>query len=716
MKTHRGLTVVLAGASGVWMTLSTIASAQDHHAAIDLGTERVVGLRLYDMAPSEEAGGYAVDAATVGTKVPAALRDIPQSVSVVTRQAIDDQNFKTLDQLARRTPGMRVLSNDNGRSSIYARGYEYDAYSVDGLPSPMSSIAGSLPALAAFDRVEIMRGPSGLFNSTSEMGGVVNLVRKRPTETFQGHVTGSVGTLEDYSTGVDISGPIDSAGRVRGRMVTETTQHAQWVDSNDNQQSDFYAALDVDLSDATRLSLGFLHSTKDITVNNGQPTDGDGDLLYTRRSAFYGADWNDFDSEANDVFAELTHRFTDGGYGRLAARYANRNADMNYAFGGSALNVDDELNVAGFGGVTDEQSLALDASYTQVFDAFGNSNEFVVGIDHKAYDTEVEQGRARSLAGTSVGLSELNDLAFVDVLDSAQAGVGGFGYSRYATELEETGLYGKLTVRPVAPLALIAGARVSRFDVSYNDRIDESDASRDETAVTPYAGLVLDLDTNHSLYASYSRVFEPQTGVDENDDLLKSREGEQYEAGIKGSYFGGTLNSRVSAFSLTDRHRGAAPTDPGADYLVDSGEVSITGGEFELSGNLTPQWDMIFGYTYMDTEVKEASTSDGIFLLMPNNIVNLWSQYTFDAGGLDGVHLGAGVSAVSGFSSSADISAPGYAIVDAMLGYDFTSRLSGQLNLYNIFDREVYTRVGSVSTFNFVAQPASAVATLRYDF
>lgn len=416
-KTRWYVSLVGAGSS-ILISLATQAQEIEEQ---DLGVERVIGVRLYDMLSSEATGGYSVDAATVGTKVPAALRDIPQSVSVVTHDAIEDQNLVTLDQLAARTPGVRVLSNDNGRSSIFARGYEYDAYSIDGLPAPMSSLQGSVPSLSAFDRVEIMRGPSGLFNSTSELGGIVNLVRKRPTDTFQGEVFGSLGTLDDGAVGVDVSGPIDEAGRVRGRLVARSTEHAQWVDDNDNRQDDFYGALDIDLDDATVLSLGIIHNTKDITVNNGQPTDADGDLLYTRRSAFYGADWNDFDSESTDVLAELTHRFSNDGFGRIAARYSDRDADYNYAFGGGPVDEQGRLDAAGFGGESDETAVSLDASYTQAFEAFGNDNEFVLGVDHKNYDQDNRQGRARGL-GSDLSVGELNELAYVDVLGKRRGG------------------------------------------------------------------------------------------------------------------------------------------------------------------------------------------------------------------------------------------------------------------------------------------------------
>ena len=152
-------------------------------------------------AATETVRDYSTPTSTVGTKIPATLRDIPQSISIVTNQQIKDRNVETLDQLARKTPGLRVLSNDDGRSSIYARGYEYDEYNVDGLPAPMQSINGTLPNLAAFDRVEIMRGPSGLFDSSGEMGGIVNLVRKRPGDSFAASANAGYGSDKQYKLG-----------------------------------------------------------------------------------------------------------------------------------------------------------------------------------------------------------------------------------------------------------------------------------------------------------------------------------------------------------------------------------------------------------------------------------------------------------------------------------------------------------------------------------
>ncbi|MFC0269552.1 TonB-dependent siderophore receptor [Kushneria aurantia] len=702
------------GATTTTTTTTTTVSGGDSR----LDTITVEGNRLYEMLPSEQTGGYSVDAATVGTKIPASLRDIPQSISVVTRDAIEDQNFDTLDQMAKRTPGMRVLTNDDGRSSIYSRGYEYNEYNIDGLPAPMSSITGSVPSLAPFDRVEIMRGPSGLFNSTSEMGGIVNLVRKRPTYDFQGHVTGRYGNYGQRYIESDIAGPISSDGSIRGRLVVDSTDNDGFVDRNDNQRSNVYGALDIDLDPDTTLALAFLRQHKDIQVNNGLPTDANGDLVDFRRSKSFGADWNAFNSQSNDWIAELTHRFDSGAYGRVAARYSNRNADYNYAFAGGALDENGSTTAAGIGSVVDEDSVSFDASYSQPFQTFGNVSEFVVGSDYKRYDTEQETGRTRSLTNGPVDADAFGDIRYVDILGAARR--SGRGYASSDDTLEEYGLYSRLTFRPLQDLALIGGGRISHYDVEYHDRVADTERTRSDEAFTPYAGLVYDLDAHHSLYASYSQVFNPQSDVDIGGDIIEPREGDQYEAGIKGSYFNGDLNARLSAFRLYDENRAAAPANGANNYVVPIGEIRIQGAELELIGSVTDQWDVIAGYTYLDTKVETASTArgDGTFLLMPENTVNLWTQYSFEGGRLDGVHIGGGVTAMDSFSGFAEpqVEAPGYAVVDAMIGYDFTSQLKGSLNFNNIFDREYYSRVGSTNTFNFYGEPANVVAEMRYDF
>lgn len=676
--------------------------------AVQLESITVEGNRLYDMPSSEQSGGYTVPAATVGTKTPAELRDIPQSISVYTHDYIRDRQFVNLDDLAKYSTGLRTLTNDSGRSSIYARGYEYDEFNIDGLPAPMASINGTLPSLSPFDRVEVMRGPSGLFNSTSEMGGIVNMVRKRPTREFQGSLTGRYGSWDSQYLEADLAGPLDEQGRIRGRTVLSRADTNGEVDYNANTSESFYGALDIDLTEATTLAFGLIHQTKDIVPHNGYPAAIDGSLESFSRSTYLGADWGDFDGRTTDAVAELTHRFDNGGYGRIAVRGSRRATDYLYAF--TARNVTSGATSLAYTARDLEQdTLAVDANYSQPFEWLGQVSEFVIGTDYKRYDTETADARG-NLGPIDLTSYRPTDIARPDIR---------FG-TPTETKEREAGLYAKLTFRPIERLALIGGARVSSYEG------ENSSAARDvsETGyVTPYGGLVFDLDAQHSLYASYSRVFKPQSEAGADGRIIDPREGDQYELGIKGSYFGGDLNARLSAFQLTDENRATGAIDangvPIGGVYEASGKTRIRGGEFEISGYLTPDWEVLAGYTYMKTE-NLAGDDNALFALMPRHQASLWTQYTLPGGSLRGLGIGGGVTAMSDFhierAGSPRLSAPGYAVVDAKLSYPVTEQLTATFDVNNLLDRKYYSRVGSVGTFNFYGPSRSFSVGARYQF
>lgn len=688
-------------ATGLALVMVAMPALADDASTVSLDPITVEGNSLYGMKPTEQTGGYAARAATVGTKTPATLRSIPQSITVVTRDVIEDRNYTTLDELAKGTPGLRVLSNGAGRSSIYARGYEYSSYKVNGLPAPMASKYGTLPNLAAFDRVEILRGPTGLFSSTSEMGGIINLVLKQPTSFFKGHVVGRYGSSNQYYTELDVSGPLFPKKGIRGRLVVAKKSGEGSPEGSEVANSTLYGALEFDLAPETELFVGLLRQSRDIVPNNGVPTGTDGELVDYSESQFFGAAWNNFEMTSYDFVADLTHDFDNGGHGRVAVRYSDRNGHYNYIFSGGPLG--NGVRVKGLGGVYDQTSLSVDANYSQTFLALGNVGEYVFGVDYKNYETNAAEARFK---GPKIAPDEFYTFRYVDILSQASGG------TPEHSELESYGMYGKLTIRPLASLALIAGTRISAYEVHYGDE------SRDDSfRVTPYAGMVFDLNAHHSLYASYSQVFKPQSKIGPDGELLEPREGSQYELGIKGSYFAGALNARLTLFHLKDENAGVA-TKRGGPYIPIA-EREVQGVEAAVSGSPTSHWDLIFGYTYLDTEIKTPGKNgrqEGIFLLMPEHRANLWAVYNFTQGNLNGLRIGAGIKVVSEFKSSRGIEAPGYVVVDAMVGYEFTDQLSGQLNVNNLLNNEYYTRVGSKALFNMRGEPVNFMASLRYDF
>ncbi|MEH3023376.1 MAG: TonB-dependent siderophore receptor [Pseudomonas oryzihabitans] len=723
---HAALRQLLLVGALIPFPLTALAATVAEQNATELDTLTIEGNRLYDMAPSEQTGGYTVDSATVGTKTPAALRDIPQSITSYTSDYIKDRNFNTLDDLAKSTAGLRVLTNDSGRSSIYSRGYEYDEYNIDGLPAPMTSIFGTVPILSPFDRVEIMRGPSGLFNSTSELGGIVNMVRKRGTEDFQGHITGRYGSWDTNYQEIDLAGPLTASKNVRGRFVASRADTNGEVDYNASTNESYYGDLDIDLSDATQISFGLIHQVKDITPNNGFPTDANGNLLDFDHSRFYGADWNYFDGKTTDGIFELTHRFDNGGYGRIAARASHRETDYLYAFTGSAVRPDQTVFINGTTRSFEQDAYSLDASYSQPFEALGQVSEFVVGTDYKHYDTDYQSGNYN---GASTGAPRLGVSNASGYRPNSIAKPARVYQTDFDSEDREFGLYSKVTFRPIERLALIGGARVSwykgeAYTTTLSSGTEAGESQKHSAFVTPYFGTVYDLDDHHSLYASYSKVYKPQNELDAQGKALDPREGDQYEVGIKGSYFNGDMNARLSIFQLTDENRASTPFTanglPISGYSVGSGKTRAKGAEIEVSGKLTEQWEMLAGYTYMDTQ-NLSGDGNTLFEAMPKHMASLWTKYTLAGGPLTGLSIGGGVTAMSDFSqtnqtSGVTVSAPGYATVDAKFSYPVTKQLTATLDVNNLLDKEYWSRVGSVSTFNFQGPSRSVMVGARYDF
>ena len=676
-----------------------------------LETVHIKGQRSYNAIATEKNGDYSSFAATVGTKIPASLREIPQSVSIITNQQVKDRNVDTFDQLARKTPGLRVLSNDDGRSSVYARGYEYSEYNIDGLPAQMQSINGTLPNLFAFDRVEVMRGPSGLFDSSGETGGIVNLVRKRPTKTFQGHVAAGFGTHKQYKAEADVSGSLNADGSVRGRVMAQTVGASPRPAEKNNHHETFYAAADWDINPDTVLGAGYLYQQRHLAPYNGLPADADGKLPSLPQHAFVGADWNKFKMHSHDVFADLKHYFGNGGYGKVGMRYSDRKADSNYTFAGSSLDKAGKAAAAGLGTDIKQKAFAFDASYSQAFSLGETANEFVVGADRNRFRSTNEQGR--STLSKSVALDDFRALPYNGILQNARAGNKGFNHSVTEENLDETGLYAKTVFRPLEGLSLIAGGRVGHHKIESGDGKTLHKASK--TKFTSYAGAVYDIDGSNSLYASASQLYTPQTNLDADGNLLKPRQGNQFEVGYKGSHMDDRLNTRVSFYRMKDKNAAAPlnPKDRNTRYSA-LGERVMEGVETEISGAITPKWQIHAGYSYLHSQIKTASNSrdDGIFLLMPKHSANLWTTYQVTPE----LTIGGGVNAMSGITSSAGMHAGGYATFDAMAAYRFTPKLKLQVNADNISNRRYYARVGGTNTFNIPGSERSLTANLRYSF
>lgn len=668
---------------------------------------------------TEGSGSYASRLVSVGDKDTRPQREVPQSSTVVTRKRLDDGNFTSLDTVLRKTPGVVVLSNDDGRSSLYSRGFEYDTLYLNGLPTPVSSIYGTQPDMATVDHIEILRGPAGLFGGASEPSGAINMRLKQASDQYKASVNTIFDTWQGKRVEGDVTGPLNASGSVRGRLVGALSGKDSWTDTVDNKVGVAYGTIAADVTDNTTATLTINHRQRDITPFNGLPTATDGTLLDLDRDTYTGATWNNFENSVTDYIAEVEHKFDDGGHAKVSALYSEVDVDFLYAYAAAGVAANGDISAPGNNDTRwlardyTQDSLSLDAHVSKPFELFGLEHNIIAGADYRTTDSTL-----MSATGTIAGNQNIYD--WNDNLAKPTVTYG----APTDTELTQWGLYGQLRVKPIEPLTLIGGGRFSWFDTSTEVGSATTASTSENGKFTPYAGIVYDLTEAVSAYGSYTEVFQPQTALGTDDQPLDPRTGRQFEVGLKAELLDG-INASLALFDLTDENRAVANPADLTEYLA-SGKAHLRGVEAELSGRLMENWEVALGYTYTDTEFSNTRRAAGSEYYTPEHMLQLWTKYTFDGRGdwIDGLSLGAGVKLFSDFQNisrtaaggATAIKAPGYAVVDLQAGYKFSDNVTATLTVNNVFDEKYYERVGGTSVFNFYGEPRSVSFKLATTF
>lgn len=656
---------------------------------------------------TEGTDSYTTDHVSVGEKAAMRVRDVPQSVSVVTRKQIEDAGYTALETALDDVAGLLILNNDTGRSSIYSRGYEFDYLYLDGLAAPVSSIYGTQPDLAVVDHVEVLKGPAGLFTGTGEPAGAINMRLKQATATeTTGYVTTTVDSNGAARIEGDISGRLNRSGTLRGRAVLAYGDGDGYVDQETNGVKLGYGTLAWDLTPETTLTVSASQTDRDIAPFNGLPTYADGSLIWTDASATTAADWNEFDNSVKDYTAALDHRLENGGSLKFSLRKSHQEANFLYAYAGSTANANNEVSkLAWLARDFEQDSLALDAHAELPFYLGTWAGTAVLGADWQHVTSTTLTGRG-SISGTF-------DLDDWDTSGVAKPDVA-YTSAQQQTNVISKGIYSQFRLKPTESLSLIGGARLSWYKgITTNLLTDTSDTVTEKSHLTPFAGLTWDVSPQATLYASYSEIFIPQSYVDKNGKTLDPVEGQQYELGVKAQMASG-LNLSAALFQLEEVNRPEAVD--GEDYYAAEEAVRSRGVEFEASGELRPNLHLAGGYTWTDTEYTKGESSGETFsTVTPEHMLKLSVAWEATEGMLEGWSFGGRFRGVTGFSSNG-IEAPGYGIVDLSTAKDLGHDTTLRLGVDNVFDKDYYTRVGSTTVFNFRGAPRTFTAAVTKRF
>jgi outer membrane receptor for ferric coprogen and ferric-rhodotorulic acid len=201
--------------------------------------------------------GYKTDESSSATGLKLSLRDTPQSVTVITRERIDDQALTTVGDALRNTTGVSLKPVDRGRNALSVRGFDVNNFQLDGAPVATGNIGLETGGTAMYERVEVVRGATGLMSGSGDPSASINLVRKHAdAESFAGTFSAELGSWNQRTATLDLGAPLNSSGSIRGRFVADASRQDAFVDLESTSRSVFYAVVDADLGSRARLSVG----------------------------------------------------------------------------------------------------------------------------------------------------------------------------------------------------------------------------------------------------------------------------------------------------------------------------------------------------------------------------------------------------------------------------------------------------------------------------
>lgn len=697
-----------------------ISPAQD--GTLELGATTISSLGLGET--TEGTGSYATGSASTATGLRLSARETPQSISVVTRQQIEDQNLTTVAQVLEQTTG--VVLNTTGPSGsdanqIYVRGFEVSSIQVDGVNRPDTfGVRDDLADTATLDRVEVVRGATGLMSGTGDPGATVNLVRKKPTAETQRSLTLQAGSWDNYRAELDVSGALSESGNVRGRFVAANTNSRSHVARQTEDRQVAYGVLDWDITDSTVLTVGAEYGEMDGqgAGNHGFATyNADGSRFKPSRSFNSGAEWGYHKRRTKAVFTTLTHELDNGWQLKFNAEHTRRRYDDAFATAASGTVNPDGSGISTWTGrwAGEPRQTSFDLSAAGPFQLLSREHEAYLGASrHRVYD--------RYYGYPLWTRQPIDNIYTWDGKLDIPSGIYTRS-SREALDETQTGLVASVRWSLTDDLSLITGVRVidwQRDTLSRSLESGESErSSRSETGVvTPYAGLVYDMNDNWSAYASYTTIFKPQNTMTVSGSYLDPLEGVNYELGLKGEFWDKRLTTALSIFEVHQDNLAVADGDKLAPdgnqaYRAASG-TKTRGFEMELAGEILPGWQASASYTY-----AEARDADDQRLLThaPRDTLKLFTSYRPQA--LQQLKVGGGVR-WQGAEYSKESGPDGetftqgaYSVVDLMAEYAITPQTRVSLNLNNVFDQHYYTAIGSRGWYG---TPRSATATLAYAF
>jgi iron complex outermembrane recepter protein len=619
--------------------------------------------------------GYVAQRTSSGSRTDTPLREVPQSISVVTLDSIEARGSTSLAEALEYVPGFTPMTY--GQDSRYdwsiARGIgtTSGANYLDGL-----KLAGSMysvPRVETYgvERVEFLRGPASTLFGSGIPGGVVNAISKRPTADARGEVRVRAGTSDRQGVAADLSGPLDAEGTVMYRLVALDEKYD--LQTPQTRKEARYIAPSLALR---------LGRDTDLTVLASYQQDRiDGDAYpysYSESVGYYvpafEKGWDRFNRDHSAIAALLSHRFSDSLSLHSRNRYSETRLDYRLAYATGALSP--TLLSRGAQYIRDEANVWQSDTYLEAkWSLAGWQHTTLLGLDLSKLDGSLYRGDDTTTPyDTSTG-----------------RGVGTFIEPAlsptYVGTTRQRGVYVQDQIKIDERFALLAGLRQDQYRQNVTGDWAGDPISHDK--LTWRFGGVWMLPSGLSPYASYATSFEPQSGASYDGSPFKPTTGRQVEVGVRIEPKGMQARFTAALFDIRQQH--VLSTDPAhTEFSVQRGEIGSRGVELEANVSASHHVDLTASYSYTDARVTRDTDPSLVGLrngLVPRHKLAVWADWRLPASLVDGLSLAIGMRANSKVPDFTNTSwVPGVTVFDARVGYR-VERWEFALNARNLLDK-----------------------------
>ena len=634
--------------------------------------------------------GYTVPDATTATRTDTPLRDIPQSIQVVPREVLEDQQITRLDDALRNVSGVSQNSADPRGQRFQVRGFDSSNVLRDGFALTFGGSFGNsgFQDLSNIEQVEVLKGPAAILYGTGQPGGVINLVTKKPlSKPFYG-LTFSAGNRDLIEPSIDLSGPLTKDGRFLYRLNALYRREDYYRDFDVAVERFFIApTLQWKISDRTDLFVNLEY------LNDQRPADfglvAIGDRVANIPSARnLGERDDELTAESIRAGYQLEHRFNENWILKNAFNYLTYNTISQTA---TPLDFDETTGILSRFFENANQPTTqyeLQTNLTGKFKTGSIEHQLLVGVDLQRRDDgpEVFRGDFDNTTDINIFNPIYGAVARPALEDNPILFNGTFRNDRL-------GVYFQDQITLLDNLKLLVGVRYDA--VQQNSTLRPSfftpvltKSSQFTDAFSPRFGIVYQPIKEVSLYGSYSRSFFPNSATTFAGDILPPEGGEQFEVGIRGEFLNGRLTSSLALFNLTRQN--VATTDPNnSNFSIATGEQRSRGLEMDIAGEILPGWNVIANYAYIDAEITEDNDIPvgNRLYNVPKHNFNLWTNYELQTGALKGLSFGLGFNFVGErFGDNANsFTLDSYFLTNAAIAYK-RDNWRAALNFRNLFN------------------------------